>query len=54
MNILQEAINENFETVLIMGIKDDKVYFRSSSSLDGYEKLGMIEAAKMEWFNSWS
>jgi hypothetical protein len=51
--ILNEAIEEGFETVLVVGIKDGQVYFRCSGCLNTHEKLGLIESAKFDWMNSW-
>jgi broad specificity polyphosphatase/5'/3'-nucleotidase SurE len=50
--VLEDAIAERFDTVLVIGIKDDKVIFNASPSLDCTYKLGMIEAAKLDWYNS--
>lgn len=52
-SILSDAIEEDFETVLVVGIKDGQVYFRCSGSLNSHEKLGLIESAKFDWMNSW-
>ena len=51
--VLEEAIGEGFETVLVVGLKDDKVYFKNSKAIDTLHKIGMIDFAKMEFWKSW-
>lgn len=51
--ILQEFIEKNCEAVLIVAMKDDKVIMRCSPTIDSVKKLGMIEAAKLEFFMGW-
>ena len=51
--VLEEAICEEFESVLVIGIKDGRAMFRASAALNILEKLGMIEMAKLEWWESW-
>lgn len=45
---LEDAIKEKFETVLIIGIKDDKAHFKNSRVNNMTGLIGMIEAAKLE------
>lgn len=51
--LLQEMAEMSPEAVLVVGIKDDKVIMRHSATLDSVKKLGMIEAAKLEFFAQW-
>ena len=51
--LLQEMAERSPEAVLVVGIKDDKVIMRHSATLDSVKKLGMIEAAKLEFFAQW-
>lgn len=51
--VLKEAIECGFETVLIIGIKGDKVSFKASPCMEVTHKLGMIELAKMDWIRKW-
>ena len=51
--LLNEMVEMNCEAVLVVGIKDDKVIMKHSAALDCVKKLGMIEAAKLEFFNQW-
>jgi hypothetical protein len=48
--LLTDAAQEGFETVLIIGYRANKVVIRNSSSADMMRKIGMIEAAKLNWF----
>ena len=51
--LLNEMAEMNCEAVLVVGIKDDKVIMKHSPALDCVKKLGMIEAAKLEFFAQW-
>lgn len=52
-SLLVETMEEGFECVMIIGMKDGKAHFKASSSLNFMEKIGMIEAAKFDWLQSW-
>ena len=51
--LLQEAAEQGFESVIILGCKDDKLFIKQSAALDCVKKLGMIEAAKLEFWKEW-
>jgi hypothetical protein len=46
--VLQEAIDDTFESVIVIGFKDGSVKFRRSKVADTVILLGAIEAAKMQ------
>lgn len=46
--ILNEALAENFETVIVVGLKNGSVQFKRSKVKDTILLLGAIEAAKMQ------
>lgn len=51
-DVLQEAIDENFTSVMVVGFKDGQVMFRRSKLDNTIEFLGAIEAAKMQLWES--
>ena len=52
--LLMEAIDEGFEAVVIVGIKQDhKVSCKSSKSLDTLKLLGSVEWAKEVILKQW-
>ena len=52
-NLLTKVIEAEYETVFIIGMKGDKVFFKSSAALDCITKLGMLEAAKLDFWREW-
>ena len=52
-DILLEAAELGYEGILIVGMKDDKVYIKASPTIDNLKKLGMIEAAKLHFVAEW-
>ena len=52
-DILLEAAELGYEGILIVGMKDDKVYIKTSPTIDTLKKLGMIEAAKLHFVAEW-
>ena len=51
--LLKEAEKQGYEFVIILGCKDDRVKVSSSAALDCVKKLGMIEAAKLDFWKEW-
>jgi hypothetical protein len=48
---LEKAINEEFESVILIGIKDGHYRVMGSGNKDRLKMIGFLEAAKME---TWS
>jgi hypothetical protein len=46
--ILDEAIDHSFESVIVIGFKEGTVRFMRSKVADTVQLLGAIEAAKMQ------
>ncbi len=46
--ILQEAIEENFDSVIIFGLKDNTISVKSSACLNKLVYMGALEAAKQQ------
>lgn len=44
--VLLKAADEEFETVIIHGYKDGKIYTKTSARTNAMELLGALEAAK--------
>lgn len=51
-DVLQEAMDENFASVIVVGFKDGQVMFKRSKLDNTIEFLGAIEAAKMQLWES--
>ena len=51
--LLREAEELGFEFVIILGCKGDKVHITHSTALDCVKKIGMIEAAKLDFWKEW-
>lgn len=51
--VLQDAIKQDFETVLIVGIKDGRIITRHTTTIGVLEKIGMIETCKLELWSGW-
>ncbi len=52
-SVLEDAIENEFETVLVLGIKNQKIYCTSSAISDVLSFLGMIEALKQHFLENW-
>lgn len=48
--ILEEAINEDYETVIVFGFKDGEIHTRHSASKDCLEIIGALDRAKDEFW----
>ena len=46
--VLEDAIKEDFETIIIFGFRDGKVFTRKSRSKNALELLGALRAAECE------
>ena len=51
--VLKDAGKQEFEFVIVLGCKDDKVHIRHSAALDCVTKIGMIETAKLDFWKKW-
>ena len=51
--LLEAALAENFEGVLIVGIKNGDIYRTSSKQKSVVEVVGMLELAKAELIKTW-
>ena len=51
--LLHKAVEKEFETVFIVGIKDKKMCINYSRSLNVVEKIGMLEILKHDWISNW-
>ena len=47
-SILEKALAENFESVILIGIKDNNYRIMGSGNNDRLKVIGFLEAAKME------
>lgn len=52
--ILTEALSEDFESAIVLGIKDGRMYFIVSQSLNRPMVLGLIESAKLHYYEGWN
>lgn len=51
--VLQEAIDANFQTVIIFGFDGGKVHIKTSGLHSNLELMGALEAAKQQlWSNA--
>jgi hypothetical protein len=46
--VLEKAIAENFESIMLFGIKDGRYRIMSTSVRDRLKMIGFLEAAKSE------
>ena len=51
IELLEESIAEDYETVLIMGIKDGQMYLRNSLALSAVQVVGMMELLKIDFWD---
>ena len=51
--VLDSAISEDFDSVVVVGYKDGSVHISSSNMEDIVKVVGAIEVAKAEVINSW-
>ena len=51
--LLVDALAGEFDTIVILGIKDEKWEVFNSSHVNGFTLLGMLEAIKLESFRLW-
>lgn len=51
--ILQEAIDQNFRFVVIVGVNDSGVHFKKSKDNDMLRVLGALEHAKQQAMELW-
>ena len=47
-DVLEKAIAENFESIMLFGIKDGRYRIMSTSMNDRLKTIGFLEAAKTE------
>ena len=47
-DVLEKAIAENFESIMLFGIKDGRYRIMSTSMSDRLRVIGFLEAAKTE------
>ena len=47
-DVLEKAIAENFESIMLFGIKDGRYRIMSTSMSDRLRVIGFLEAAKSE------
>lgn len=50
--VLEAALEEHFDSVVVLGFKSDKWRVDASRQIDIVKKLGAIEAMKLELWNS--
>ena len=48
--VLEECIKEDFETVIVHGYKDGKIYTKSSASVNCLEIIGALTVARGEFW----
>jgi hypothetical protein len=46
--VLQQALEEGFESIIILGLKGDCMHIKSSKQFSTLKTLGALEAAKMQ------
>lgn len=51
-DLLENALKEDFDTVLLLGRKDGLMYIRYTGSLDTIAVLGMLESIKLKFWES--
>lgn len=51
--VLENALKQDFEGVLVVGMKNGNVYRTSSKQQSMTEAIGMIELAKKQMLDSW-
>jgi diphthamide biosynthesis methyltransferase len=51
--VLEEALEEKFSTVYILGVKDDKIFMTHSGCKNMLLELGMLEATKDNLLKNW-
>jgi hypothetical protein len=51
-DVLEGAIKEDFETVIVFGWKGGVLYSRMSAGKNRLEIMGALEAAKIDWWQA--
>lgn len=52
--LLEDAIDGEFDTIVIIGINDKNWEVFNSAHADGFKLLGMLEVIKLEKFKQWA
>lgn len=50
--LLEDSLNQDFQTVIILGFKDSKIYIKNSELHGRMALIGALEAAKNHLLNS--
>lgn len=52
--VLKEAMEMNYDEVIVIGIKDKEVRIGSSKTKSTMQRIGILETAKLEIFSKWT